>query len=88
MNSADLDAFFACHEYDLRNTHNGCWIDQKCTMDVVCFVASQIIDYLESGGTEPFTNNDIWKYQGAVDQVQMEFTKPNPLSKDMVDEYN
>lgn len=88
MNSADLDAFFACHEYDLRNTRNGCWIDQKCTMDVVCFVANQVIDYLESGGTEPFTNNDIWKYQGAVDQVQMEFTKPNPLSKDMVDEYN
>ncbi|WP_288484875.1 hypothetical protein [uncultured Slackia sp.] len=88
MNSTDLTAFFDDHNYDIRSTHNGCWIDQKCTMDVVCFVAGQIVDYLEDGGDEPFTKDDIWKYQGAIDQVQMEFTKPDPLAEQAHDEYN
>lgn len=88
MNSIELNDFFSSHKYDIRNTHNGCWIDQKCTMDVICFVSSQIISYLEAGGREPFTKDDIWKYRGAVDQVQMEFTKPDPLAEPSHDEYN
>lgn len=35
MDNATIQRFLDEHDYDVRKTHNGRWIDQKCTMDVV-----------------------------------------------------
>lgn len=43
MDNATIQEFLDEHDYDIRKTHNGRWIDQKCTMDVVCLV------YIRSG---------------------------------------
>ena len=39
MDNITIQNFLDAHDYDIRKTHNGRWIDQKCTMDVVCLVA-------------------------------------------------
>lgn len=38
MDNITIQRFLDEHDYDIRKTHNGRWIDQKCTMDVLCVV--------------------------------------------------
>ena len=38
--------FLAQSDYDIRESGNGRWIDQKCTPDVVCAVADFICNYV------------------------------------------
>ena len=42
MDNTTIQKFLDEHDYDIRKTHNGRWIDQKCTMDVVCLVSDCI----------------------------------------------
>ena len=76
------------HTYDVRVTGNGRWIDQKCTMDVVCFVADCIVDYIQNGGQQPFQSPDIWRSPYAVQSVQDFFGKPDPMNYSAHDEFN
>lgn len=76
------------HTYDIRVTGNGRWIDQKCTMDVVCFVADCIVDYIQNSGTQPFQSPDIWRSSYAVQSVQDFFGKPDPMNYSAHDEFN
>ena len=43
MDNTTIQKFLDEHDYDIRKTHNGRWIDQKCTMDVVCLVSDCIV---------------------------------------------
>ncbi len=83
-----LEKFLNSHTYDIRKSHNGRWIDQKCTMDELCFVADCVVVYLQEGGSQPFQSPDIWHTQYAIDNVQKLFSKPNPTDKTTIDEYN
>ncbi len=76
------------HNYDIRVTGNGRWIDQKCTMDEMCFVADCIVVYLQEGGKQPFTSPDIWHTEYAIENVQALFGKPDPTDDSTKDEYN
>lgn len=76
------------HVFDIRVTGNGRWIDQKCTMDVVCFVADCIVDYIQNGGKQPFQSPDIWRSAYAVQSVQDFFGKPDPMNFSAHDEFN
>jgi len=76
------------HNYDVRRTGNGRWIDQKCALDAVCFVADCIVDYIRNGGNQPFQSPDIWKSEYAIANVQHLFAKPDPLKRSTMDEYN
>lgn len=63
------------HEYDIRRSGNGRWIDQKCAADVVSVVADCILNYgLENEGC--FNTNDIWHYTYTVENVEAIFRKP------------
>lgn len=88
MNHKLLESFFAGKTYDIRLTNNGRWIDQKCTLDAVSFVADCITNFVDSQGSDPFISPDIWKSVYAVKQVQSFFGKPDPLSRSTLDEYN
>jgi len=83
-----LAKFIDKHNYDIRLSRNGRWIDQKCALDAVCFVADCVLDYIVNGGKQPFQSPDIWKSQYSIDNVQLWFGKPDPLNPATLDEYN
>lgn len=83
-----LAKFLNAHNYDVRITGNGRWIDQKCALDAVCFVADCIVDYLRNVGKQPFQSPDIWRSYYAIKNVQLWFGKPDPLIRATIDEYN
>ncbi len=83
-----LAKFINDHNYDVRISGNGRWIDQKCALDAVCFVADCIVDYIRSGGKQPFQSLDIWRSEYAITNVQHLFGKPDPLKQTTLDEYN
>ena len=75
-------------DLDIRISGNGRWIDQKCALDAVCFVADCIVDYLRNVGKQPFQSPDIWRSYYAIKNVQLWFGKPDPLIRATIDEYN
>lgn len=81
MDNATIQSFLNAHDYDVRKTHNGRWIDQKCTMDVVCLVSDCIIEYTSNRNDKTFTVNDIWHNDYTIENVQQIFSKPNPKEK-------
>ena len=81
MNDDTIQIFLESHDYDIRKTHNARWIDQKCTMDVVCLVADCIVEFVSRSDTKSFTVNDIWYSDYAVENVQQIFSKPDPSEK-------
>lgn len=83
-----LSKFINNHNYDIRKSGNGRWIDQKCALDAVCFVADCILDYVRNDGKQPFQSPDIWKSEYSVKNVQLWFGKPDPLKSSTLDEYN
>ena len=88
MNTNLLAKFINGNNYDVRETGNGRWIDQKCALDAVCFVADCIVEYVRNGGNQPFQSPDIWKSEYATQYVQHLFGKPDPLIRSTLDEYN
>lgn len=81
MNNEMIKSFLDDHDYDIRKSHNGRWIDQKCTMDVLCVVADCIMEYTNDKTDKSFTVNDIWHSEYTVENVQEIFNKPNPDKK-------
>lgn len=81
MNDDTIKIFLESHDYDVRKTHNGRWIDQKCTMDVMCLVADCIVEYVSHSEDKCFTVNDIWYSDYTVENVQQIFSKPDPSEK-------
>lgn len=81
MDNTTIQKFLDEHDYDIRKTHNGRWIDQKCTMDVVCLVSDCIVEYTSNREDKRFTVNDIWYSDYTVENVQQIFSKPDPTQK-------
>lgn len=81
MEEQKIKAFLDAHDYDIRKTGNARWIDQKCTMDVVCLVADCILEYIDNSKSETFTVTQIWYNKYTVDNVKDIFSKPDPSSK-------
>lgn len=76
------------HNYDIRKSGNGRWIDQKCASDVVTVIADCIYNYeLENSGST-FTTPDIWHYDYAVENVEAIFKKPGVESEAAKNEYD
>ena len=78
MKNLVIEQFLEEHDYDIRKTHNARWIDQKCTMDVLCLVADCIVEYISISPKKTFTVKDIWQNRYTVENVQNIFNKPNP----------
>ena len=88
MTNQILERFLSEHDYDIRKSGNGRWIDQKCALDAVCFVADCIMDYVQNDGKQPFQSPDIWHSAYAIENVQHLFGKPDPTIRTTLDEYN
>lgn len=88
MNANLLAKFFSTKNFDIRVTRNGRWIDQKCALDSVCFVADCIFEFIRTEGNRGFNSPEIWKSDYAIRNVQLWFGKPDPLIRSTLDEYN
>ncbi len=47
-----IENFCNQHDYDLRKSGNGRWIDQKCTPDVIWSIADFVLDYVDNVKSE------------------------------------
>lgn len=72
----DCEEFFSKQDYDLRQTHNGRWMDQKLTADILQFVADCVMQYAEEHPDKPFSATDIWHSDYAQEYIDA-FGKPD-----------
>lgn len=87
LNDNDIVRFCAEKDYDLRKTHNGRWIDQKCTPDVVWSIADFVLDYVDKVSTQ-FTVKDIWQSDYARETIAETFSKPGTDEQKAEHEYD
>lgn len=76
------------YDYDIRKSHNGRWIDQKCAADVVTVIADCIYNYALEDDDGIFTTADIWHYKYAVENVEAIFKKPGVENEAARSEYD
>jgi hypothetical protein len=75
-------------ELDIRQTHFSRFTDQKCTPDVVSFIADCIGVLIEDQPDREFTVMDIWENDFTVENTIDIFNKPSPENKSAISEYN
>ena len=77
-----LDQF----DLDIRKSHDARFVDQKCTPDIVCFMADCVLNMI---ATKPvFVINDVWDTQYFIQNTRVIFNKPWANSKEAYNEYN
>ncbi len=75
LTETNIVEFCDSHNYDLRVSGNGRWIDQKCSADVVTVVADCILNYGLEHADDFFTTKDVWHYQYTDENVESIFRK-------------
>ena len=83
-----ITTFLNQKNYDLRESHNGRWIDQKCTPDVVSIIADCICAFNSEKNNELFTSMDIWHSQYTHDNILSIFKKPGVNEEAARNEYD
>lgn len=83
----DIEIFCNSHNYDLRVSHNGRWIDQKCTPDVVWSIADFVLNYVDNEN-ESFTVRDIWQSNYAKATIAETYSKPDTDETTAENEYD
>ena len=88
MKDEDINNFLNSHDYDVRKSNNGRWIDQKCTPDVVNIIADCILKFIEDDITKEFTVGDIWKFDYSDKIIKLYFSKPGTRKNSVKNEYD
>lgn len=83
----EIVEFCEKRDYDLRKSHNGRWIDQKCTPDVVWSISDFVLDYVDNVNNQ-FTVKDIWQSDYAKETIAETFSKPGTDEKKAENEYD
>lgn len=76
------------HDYDIRKSGNGRWIDQKCAADVITIIADCIYNYELENNWNIFTTHNIWHCDYTVKNVETIFKKPGVESEVAKNEYD
>lgn len=87
INQQGIIDFCNHHNYDLRQSHNGRWIDQKCTPDVIWSIADFVLYYVDNVA-EQFTVKDIWQSDYAKETIAETYSKPGTDEKTAENEYD
>ena len=83
----DIDNFLnQFNDFDIRVTHDARYVDQKCTPDIVSFIADCILS--TSCASKTFTINDLWEEHYFIDNCRVIFGKPSPEDRTARNEYN
>ena len=88
MNKSDVKNYLDSFEFDIRKTGFNRCLDQKCTYDVVCFVADCIVNFVEDNITMEFTTSEIWHSDFAWQNAMDIFNKPDPSKPGSKREYD
>ena len=82
----EITAYLNQFDLDIRKTEDARYVDQKCTPDIVCFMADCVINMI---ATKPkFIINDVWNSQYFVQNSRVIFNKPWADDKKAYNEYN
>lgn len=87
LKDIDIIQFCASKDYDIRKSHNGRWIDQKCTPDVIWSISDFVLDYVDNVNNQ-FTVKDIWQSDYAKETIAETFSKPGTDEKKAENEYD
>ena len=87
LNVQDIVDFCNQHNYDLRTSGNGRWIDQKCTPDVLWSISDFVLDYVNNVMPE-FTAKDIWQSDYAKQTIADTYSKPGTDDETATHEYD
>jgi len=87
LTDAQVQAFCDSHNYDLRISGNGRWIDQKCTPDVIWSISDFVIDYVDNVKAE-FAVSDIWQSDYAKQTIAETYSKPGTDEATAENEYD
>lgn len=80
-----INSYFNSFDLDIRKSNDARFFDQKCTPDVVCFIADCICNLNPNG---EFVVQDIWDMQYFIKNASAIFGKPNPKEKTAHSEYD
>lgn len=81
-----INTFLGKFDLDVRKSGDARFSDQKCTPDVVCFIADCLMNIVQEG--QSFTANDIWKSQYFIKNAVAVFGKPLPTNPKASHEYD
>ena len=81
-----IKKFFTQFDFDIRKSRNARFVDQKCTPDIVCFMADCVLNMIATKPT--FVINDIWETQYFIQNSRVIFNKPWANDKKANNEYN
>lgn len=81
-----INKFLSQFDLDVRKSGDARFADQKCTPDVVCFIADCILNIVKSDHT--FTVSDIWDSQYFIKNAVAVFGKPIPTNPTARHEYD
>lgn len=81
-----INKYLNLFDLDIRKSNNARYVDQKCTPDIVCFMADCVLNMI---ATKPiFVINDIWATQYFIENTRVVFNKPWANDKKAYNEYN
>ena len=78
--------YLSQYDLDVRKSRDARFMDQKCTPDVVCFIADCIVNSIDVG--HEFTVSDIWENQYFIKNARAIFNKPLPTNPKACHEYD
>ncbi len=81
-----ISSYLNQFDLDIRKSGDARFMDQKCTPDVVCFIADCVINTVQLNQT--FVVSDIWKSQYFIKNTRAIFNKPWATDKKAQHEYD
>lgn len=69
-----INEYLSQFDLDVRKSNDARFMDQKCTPDVVCFIADCIINTIQPN--QSFVVGDIWNSQYFIKNTRVFFNKP------------
>lgn len=81
-----INAFLSQFDLDVRKSHDARFVDQKCTPDLVSFIADCVVTLAVNQPT--FSVEDVWKSQYFEANMSWTFGKPCTQDNHAHNEYN
>ncbi len=82
----EIKAYLNRFNLDIRKSGDARFMDQKCTPDVVCFIADCVVNTIQPNHT--FVVSDIWNSQYFIKNTRAIFNKPWATDKKARSEYD
>src|SRR5690606_23038520 len=81
-----INIFLEQFDFDIRKSKDARFVDQKCTPDIVCFMADCVLNMIAT--KLAFVINNIWETQYFIQNSRVVFNKPWANEKNAKNEYN